>query len=124
MKLAIVALLLIHGLIHAIGFVGSWGLAEFQGASRAPTNFVTAQPGDPLVRVFGLVWLLALAAFLVAAVLLVGDSAMWRAVVIGAAVISMVPVGLWWQNAPMGAVANALVIAAVLAAPKLSGVVS
>jgi hypothetical protein len=66
------------------------------------------------------VWLLALAAFLVAAVLLVGDSAMWRPVAIGAAVISMVPVGLWWQNAPMGAVANALIIAAVLAAPKLS----
>jgi hypothetical protein len=55
-------------------------------------------------------------------VLLIGDSAMWRPVAIGAAVISMVPVGLWWQNAPMGAVANVLVVAAVLAAPRLSAV--
>jgi hypothetical protein len=122
MKLAIVALLTVHGLIHVIGFAGSWGLADFQGATRAPTNFITAQPTDPIVRALGVVWLLALAAFLLAAVLLVGDSTLWRPVAIAGAVISMVPVSLWWQNASMGAVANALVLVAVLAAPRLSGV--
>jgi hypothetical protein len=122
MKLAIVALLVAHGLIHVIGFAGTWGLAEFQGASRTPTNFITAQPGDPIVRVLAVVWLLALAAFLGAAMLLIGDNALWRPVAIGAVVISMVPVVLWWQNAPMGAVANVLVVAAVLAAPRLSAV--
>lgn len=31
----------------------------------------------------------------------------------------MAPIALWWENAPMGAVANALVIAAVVFADRL-----
>ncbi|HZA41749.1 MAG TPA: hypothetical protein VFA00_14120 [Actinomycetota bacterium] len=122
MKIAIVALLAVHGLIHAIGLAGTWGWAEFQGASQTPTNIITARPEDPIVRVLGTVWLLALIAFLVAAVLLLGDSAAWRPAALAAVAVSMVPIALWWENAPMGAVANALVVATVILAPKLDGV--
>ena len=124
MKFAIVGLLLIHGLIHAMGFAGAWNLAEFQGASRAPTNLVSLEPGGGTVKALGLIWLAALAAFLLAAALLMGDSVMWRSVALGAAALSMVPVALWWRDAPMGAVANGLVVAAVLLAPRLEGVAS
>jgi hypothetical protein len=122
MKIAIVALLAVHGVIHAVGFAGTWGLAEFQGASRVPTNFLRASPDDPIVRVLGAVWLLALMAFLVAAYLLLIDSAAWRPIALVAVLVSMVPVALWWRNAPMGGVANALVVLAVVLAPRLSGV--
>src|ERR671911_773881 len=109
MKIAIVALLAGHGLIHAIGLAGTWGWAEFEGASRTPTNIITAGPEDPIVRLLGSVWLLALIAFLVAAILLMGDSTAWRPVAVIAVAISMVPIVLWWENAPMGAVANVVV---------------
>jgi hypothetical protein len=122
MKFAIIGLLAVHGLIHAVGFAGAWGLAEFQGASRVPTNFVTARPDDPIVRILGIVWLVALVAFVAAAYLLLMDNAAWRPVAIAAAAVSMVPVALWWQNAPMGAVANALVLVAVFLAPRLDNV--
>ena len=122
MKIAIVGLLTVHGLIHAIGLAGTWGWAEFEGASRTPTNIITAQPTDPIVRILGTVWLVALIAFLVAAVLLMGDSAAWRPAALVAVSISMVSVVLWWENAPMGAVANALVLAAVILAPNLDGI--
>jgi hypothetical protein len=122
MKIALVALLAVHGLIHAIGLAGSLGWAQFEGASRTPTNIITARPEDPIVRILGAVWLAALVAFLVAAVLLMGDSAAWRPAALVAVAISMVPVVLWWDNAPMGAVANALVLAAVILAPNLDGV--
>jgi len=36
----------------------------------------------------------------------------------------MVVVTLWWESAPMGAVANALVIVAAVMAPSLEGVPS
>lgn len=55
LKIAIVALLVIHGLIHAMGFAGAWDFSELQGASRTPTNFVTVTPGGSMVRVLGLV---------------------------------------------------------------------
>lgn len=122
MKYAIVGLLVIHGLIHAMGFAGSYGLAEFEGASKTPTNFVTAAPGSTMLKILGAVWLLALAAFLFAAVLLLTDNATWRVAALAASLVSMVPVALWWRDAPMGALANALVIAAAMAAPKLDGV--
>jgi hypothetical protein len=122
MKIAIVALLALHGLIHAMGFAGAWGLAQLEGASRVPTNLITARPDDPIVRVLALVWLLALIAFLVAAYLLLVDSPAWRPVAVAAVVVSMVPVALWLRDAPMGAVANVLVLAAGVLAPRLEGV--
>ena len=124
MKYAIVALLVVHGLIHAMGFAGAWNLAEFEGASKTPTNFVTSEPGSQTVKMLGLLWMLALVAFLFAAALLVGDNVMWRPIALAAAVISMVPVALWWQSALMGAVANAIVLVAVFVAPRLDGVPS
>jgi hypothetical protein len=75
MKIVIVALLGIHGLVHTMGFMGTWGLAQFEGASRTPTNLISAAPGDPIVRLLGIVWLLALVAFVIAASLLVADDA-------------------------------------------------
>lgn len=122
MRIAIVALLAIHGLIHAMGFAGAWGLAEFQGSSPVPTNLLKAQPHDGLVRILGTVWLLAMLAFLVAAVLLATNNASWRPTAAVAAAVSMVLVVLWWRDAPLGALANALVVTAVILAPRLGGV--
>ena len=122
MKYALVALLVIHGLIHAIGFAGAFNLAEFEGGSKTPTNFVTADIGTPTLKILGALWMVALVAFLLAATLLLMDSASWRPAAVAAALISMVPIAMWWQVSPMGAVANALVIAAVVIAPRLDGV--
>jgi hypothetical protein len=105
-----------------MGFDGAWGLAQFEGASRVPTTFVTARPEDPIVRILGLVWLLALVAFVLAAYLLLIGNPAWRMASLAAVVVSMIPVALWWENAPKGAVANALVLVAVVLAPRLEGV--
>lgn len=122
MKFVIMALLTVHGLIHAIGFAGAWGLAEIKGVSPVPTDIVAAQATDPIVRVLGLVWLLALAAFLVAAYLLLVNSPAWRPLALAAVLVSTVPVALWWQDAFLGALVNTLVVAAVLLGPRLEGV--
>ena len=123
MKLAIIALLTVHGLIHAIGFAGTWGLAEFGEPSRVPTNIVTAHPDGPIVRVLGFVWFLALIGFLVAAYLLLVNGPVWRPAALAAVVVSsMIPVVLWWQDAAMGAVANALIIVAVFVGPRVEEV--
>jgi hypothetical protein len=121
-KIAVIALLTVHGLIHAVGFAGAWGLAEVKGVSPVPTNLLAAHADDPIVRILGFVWLLALIGFLVAAYLLLVNSPAWRPVALAAVLISIVPVTLWWQDASLGALANALVLAAVLLGPRLEGV--
>ena len=93
-KLAIIALLTVHGLIHTIGFAGTWGLTEFGEPSRVPPNIVTAHPDDPIVRVLGFVWLLALIGFLVAAYLLLVNGPVWRPAALAAVAVSTVPVAL------------------------------
>lgn len=122
MKIVIVAVLVTHGLIHAMGFAGTLGLARFPGVSQTPTHLVSAQPGDSIVRLLALTWLLGLILFLVTATLLVVDNPAWRMTALGGVVLSMGLIVLWWANAPMGAVANALVLAAVVFAPRMSGV--
>jgi hypothetical protein len=122
MEIAIVLLLAVHGLVHLIGFLATWGLARPDSVSRAPTNLFHATFGSPFAQLLGLVWLVALAAFLTAAVLLIGDDAAWRFIAVAGVGVSMPLVALWWRDAPIGAVANALVLVAVLAAPVLPGV--
>lgn len=124
MRYLISVLLVVHGLIHAIGFAGAWGFAEVEGASAAPTNLVSLEAGSSGVKILGLVWLVALLAFVGAGLLLLSGGPTWRPVALAAAIISMVPIALWWQDAPMGAVANAVVLAAIWFAPKLEGVPS
>jgi hypothetical protein len=113
-KLAIIALLTVHGLIHTIGFAGTWGLTEFGEPSRVPTNIVTAHPDDPIVRVLGFVWLLALIGFLVAAYLLLVNGPVWRPRGPGRCRRFNGPGGPGWHDAAMGADANALIIVAVV----------
>jgi hypothetical protein len=122
MKNVIVALLVVHGLIHSLGFAEAWGLAELEGASAAPTNLVSLEAGSAGVKILGLIWLVALVAFLGAALLLLAGNPTWRSIALVASLISMVPIALWWQDSPAGAVANALVLAAVWFAPRFEGV--
>ena len=124
MKFVVLGLLVVHGLIHGMGFAVTWKLAELQGISRVPAVLARSEPSDALIKFLGLVWLVAGVSFLVAGGLVLANSAAWRPIAIGAAVISMIVIVLGWKDAPMGAVANAFVVATALSAPWLSGVPS
>ncbi len=110
--------LLAHGIGHIIGFLESW--------TNVPAGF-TSQPWllsdgvtfeSSLGRLFGLLWLLALFAFLAATVGLLGNLAWWRPLAIAAAVLSLLVIMPWWNTvtagARWGAVLADLAILAVL----------
>ncbi len=122
MRIAIALLLTTHGLIHLMGFLATWGLARPDSVSRAPTNLVHASVDSPFARALGLAWLLALAAFLAATGLLLDGESAWRAIAAIGVAVSMPLIGMWWRDARAGALANALVLAAVVVAPALQGV--
>jgi hypothetical protein len=70
---AAAAFFVAHGVAHLVGFLGSWGLGEFEDAPY--TTFIlngTVDVGDIGMRVVGVLWLAAAAAFGAAAV------AVWR----------------------------------------------
>jgi Family of unknown function (DUF6544) len=101
MRHAFSLFLVVHGLIHLLGFAKAYGYAELPQLSR------------PVSHAAGLLWLVAALLFLASAVAVyVWPRGWW---VLGAAgiVVSMVVVMPAWTDAKFGAAANALVLVGV-----------
>jgi hypothetical protein len=106
MRFAFAALVLIHGLIHLLGFAKSFGLAPLPGLTREVS------------RPAGALWLLAAVLFVMAAVLLAVQSGAWWAAAVPAVIVSQVLIALSWSDAKYGTVAN--VIIALVLVPTLA----
>jgi hypothetical protein len=105
-----------HGLAHGVGVAGSMFGAELEGGPAAPTFEVGLL--EPL---FATLFLVGLLAFVAAGGAVIARRPWWRPLTLGAAVISMVPVVVWWEAAFVGAYLNAFAVVVALAATKIPG---
>jgi hypothetical protein len=112
MRIAVAVLLVVHGLIHLMGFVKAWKIAPVPQLSGA-TLF--ALP-DFLARVVGLLWLVACLALVGAAAVLLTRGPGWWILAGGGVLLSQLLVIHAWPDAKAGTVANALLAVAVAAA--------
>jgi hypothetical protein len=115
-KWIVVALLVAHGAAHMVGVAGSLLGRELEGLSGRTTI-----PVGSFEKAFAALWLVALLAFLAAGVGLALGHGWWRPLALGVAIVSSVAVTVWWEDAWRGAPLNALIVVAVIAAPRLSG---
>lgn len=112
----IVGFLLVgHGLIHVLGPLEIWGLADVEALSGEPTIDL----GSAAVQAFALAWLCALVTLVVAGIAVIARQPWWRALAIIGVVISQAAIVAWWDDAAAGTVANLLIIAAVVLARPL-----
>ena len=82
------ALLAAHGLIHLIGFVVPWGIAQIEGFPyRTSALFGALALGEPGARLVGVIWLSLAVGFVVAGV------ATWRRATWAAPLTAVLPVG-------------------------------
>jgi hypothetical protein len=102
MHLILVGLLVIHGLIHLVGFVKGFGLAPIE-----PLTLAISRP-------WGLVWLLAAVLMLAAAGARLAGLGAWWMVAAAALVSSQVLVVAFWADAKFATLANVLVALAVI----------
>ncbi|HMO31453.1 MAG TPA: hypothetical protein PKE07_00510 [Lacibacter sp.] len=103
LKIFIALLLLLHGLIHVLGFAKSFGLAEL----RELTQRVS--------RPVGLLWLLVALLFIIAAFLWWHQHDNWIWVALPAIVLSQVLIFMVWKDARFGTIANMLLLVVALA---------
>ncbi|BCS32205.1 hypothetical protein TBR22_A14150 [Luteitalea sp. TBR-22] len=89
--------LVVHGLIHLMGFAKAFGYAALPDLTT------------PISRAMGLAWLAAAALFLVAAVLVVVSPRTWWMVAGAAVLVSLCVVAAAWHDARFGALANVVV---------------
>ena len=101
-KLAFIVLLLGHGLIHLLGFLKAFDLAQ--------VNELTQEISRPL----GFLWLLAALLFAVTAAAFAFKKHWWWATAIVAALLSQILIFTAWQDARVGSIANLIILVVAL----------
>jgi hypothetical protein len=102
MKIIITAFLLIHGLIHLMGFEKAFNYAEIKQLSL------------PISKQIGILWLLAAFLFVATAVLYFMNKEYWWMLVVPAILISQIIIILAWKDAKFGTIANILILVAAV----------
>ncbi len=110
MRIALIALLLVHGLIHVLGFLKAWRLADVSGLSGDTLFVLSPSWGRPI----GLLWLLCCLVLLGAAGLLLLRHGSWWLVAGGGVLLSQLLVTYAWPDAKAGTLANVVLLAAVV----------
>ncbi|MCX6305026.1 MAG: hypothetical protein NT040_08665 [Bacteroidetes bacterium] len=102
MKIFLFIILVFHGLIHLMGFVKAFNLAEID------------QLTQPITRTSGVFWLLTMALLAVAAILLLSGKGIWWMPATLAILFSQVLVIQSWQDAKFGTAINVVLLVAVI----------
>jgi hypothetical protein len=104
MRLLLFGLILVHGLIHLMGFAKAFKYAEL------------SQLTGEISRPVGLLWLLCSLAFVAAGALLLLDGEAWWWLAAPALVLSQGLIFSSWRDAKFGTLANLVVLVPVIAA--------
>ena len=103
MKCIFFFVVIIHALIHLMGFLKAYQLAEI--------NQLTQNISRPM----GILWLIALILFLAAAIQLISNHDLWWITALAAVILSQVLIILFWQDAKFGTIANIIILLSVIA---------
>jgi hypothetical protein len=113
-------ILVVHGLIHLIGTAVYMKLGRIEGLPYKTTLLGGRWDlGEDGMRAFGALWLLPAVGFVLAAIALWAGLPAWRALLVGAAAISLVLTLLDWASAFAGAIVNVAILGAVLWGPRI-----
>lgn len=104
MKYLLLVVVVVHGLIHLMGFAKAFGLASFE------------QLRVPISQPLGLLWLAAALLFLLSTVLLLIAPNWWWAPALGAVVVSQLVIITSWSDAKFGTLANLIILLPALIA--------
>ena len=117
MRFLIAAFLLAHGFAHLVGLAGSWQLGS-QVPHKTTLLGGRIDLGEPGIRAFGVVWLLAAIAFTAAAAALLLAQPLWTTLVLAAAAFSLVISVLALPDAHIGVWINVALLALLSLAPR------
>lgn len=112
----IVGILLIgHGLIHVLGPLEIWGLADIEALTGDPSIDI----GWAAAEAIALAWLGAFVILVVAGVAMMARRPWWRVLAIVGVLVSQATIFVWWDDAATGTIVNLLIVAAVVLARPL-----
>jgi len=109
LKSLFVFVTIVHGLIHLLGFVKAYKLAD------------VLQPSQDISKPAGLVWLLTSLLFIAATSAYLFNRNWWWMIAAAALVLSQTLIVMFWQDAKFGTIANILILVAAIIGFLTSG---
>jgi hypothetical protein len=109
---AAVFFLFAHGLVHLIGVVVYWQLAEVEDFPPYKTTLLNGRLdiGDLGMRIYGLSWLIAALGFVIAAVGMAFRFDWWIPLLFAASIFSLVVNVIDWEWAKYGTLLDVLIL--------------
>lgn len=102
LKIIFSVLLIVHSLIHLLGFLKAFNLANI------------TQIAKTISKPIGVIWLLATIFFLITAVLILLKSNYWLLIGLISVITSQVLIFLFWQDAKFGTIANIIILIGII----------
>lgn len=120
MRFALAVLFALHGIAHLVGFAGSWQLAA-SGELPYKTTVLNGRIdlGDAGIRMFGLLWVAAAIAFVMAAAGILLEADWWVRLAAIVAAGSLVLTVLEWPAARVGLYLNVIILAVLAVLTRL-----
>jgi hypothetical protein len=101
----------LHGLVHLMGFVAYWPLAEVKALPYKTALLAGRwEVGAPGMKLYGLLWLLAAVGFVAGAAGLFAQQAWWRPVMLATMALSTGLIALDWAPSFRGAIVNVVIL--------------
>lgn len=114
---------IVHGFSHLVGFVVPWGIGEVKDAPYKTTLLADAiDVGDTGIRAFGVLWLMAALAFVLAGFACLTSQTWWVAFATWAAAFSLALSILGWPESRIGVIVDFLILALLTIGPRLGWV--
>ena len=115
MKIAFAVFLFIHAMAHGVGFLTVSGIVKDPDQPSEPTFLLTGfESGHWVFKVMSVVWLIGLAGFVVAGIGVINETDWALTALVAATVLSTILSLIWVKAAPLGLVANLIIIAAMI----------
>ena len=113
--------LLIHGLIHLLGFIVPWRLAEIKDLQYKTTVLAgKIDMGESGMKIIGILWLLTALAYVITVFGIFTLAPWWQTFTLWVTVVSLLITVLGIPDSVFGAVINVLIILYLLFAQKIS----
>ncbi len=111
-KIIFAIIILIHALIHLMGFVKEWEIARLPEMTGK-----TLLPLSPLMaRVAGILWLAACILFVLCGIGFISGKEWWMIIGVIGAIISQAMIILYWRDAWAGTIANLILVIGIILA--------
>jgi len=104
-----------HGLIHGLGPIAIWGIADIEGFSGSAALAVS----DTALQLLAVTWLVAMVVLVAVGIGLIAGKTWWQHWALVGAITSQLVIAIWWTDAAAGTIPNILIAAAAIWGDRL-----